>query len=378
MTILSAEVVMAKAREATGLHDFGDESFIDGLERNLTALASIPLKNETLRRLETGVIADLAKRLRIEDYHRSHPELDDQVIDGPLVVTGMPRTGTTATVSLLALDPRFRFMRAWEGRSPVPPPELDTEADDPRAVAARAVVQSAAMAAMHLSDPDGPEEDMFLLAGLTCASYRGDLPMPQDYLDWWMNNDFASTYAYTQRVLKLLQSKRPPNRWLIKSPPHFFKMRAIAKEFPNARFIMTHRNLESVLSSNASFTDALYQGACTEGSYVLDKKWIGERCLWFWAEGARRALADRAAIGEDRYIDVHNSDIVRAPVETLQAVYDQLGMSVSDELRRRWTTFQIENAKGASGGHEHRLEDYDLSPSIIRGAFKDYCERFGV
>jgi hypothetical protein len=376
MDRLTPEGALARAVEATDLDDFGDDGFRDGLERTLAAFTSLPLQPAARNQAEGGVVRGLANRLRIEAWCKSHPEVADQVIESPVSVVGLPRTGTTATVAMLALDDRFRFPRGWEGREPVPPPIAGEEDQDPRVRAARAAAHSQISAALHLSDPDGPEEDLTLLAGLNCRGFHGQFPMPDDYMAWWMADDFVSTYAYHHKTLQLLQSRRPPNKWLLKSPPNLFNMEAFAAQHPHVKFVMTHRDPAKAISSVASFYQALYQGSCEPES--LDRSWTGARALSCWAEGMRRGLEARQKLGEHRFIDVHNRDLIRDPIAVLERVYDHLGMTVSDDLVAKWRQYQQDNAKGKFGGHDHRPEDFGLDAHTIRSTFKDYVERFDL
>ena len=219
MAILTADEAKARAIALAGSDDFGPAGFEVGLERTLDAFARLPLTERAAAAAMDKTVADLANRLRIEQWYRDHPEIEDQEIEGPVLVCGLPRTGTTATVGMMATDPRYRFLRGWEAMSPVPPPEAGKEEDDPRAVSARKVAQEyASQQSQHIMDPDGPEEDLVMLAPLNMHAYNGAYPMPDDYIAWWSDADFASTYAYHRRVLKLLQSRRPPHLWLLKAP----------------------------------------------------------------------------------------------------------------------------------------------------------------
>jgi len=130
---LDVEGLEAEAREQTGREDFGDGSHREGLERLVTSL------NEEAELTETGevmlrirLVGLLASRLRVEDTYRAHPSIDDEGVEGPVFVIGLPRTGTTALSQLVAADPQFRSLRLWESSSPCPPPETATEHSDPR------------------------------------------------------------------------------------------------------------------------------------------------------------------------------------------------------------------------------------------------------
>ena len=370
----SPETVIAKAIAVAGTDDFGADGWREGLARMLDAFARIPLKPEVYTASVDKLVHDLATRLRIEQWFKDHPECAEQQIEGPVFVIGLPRTGTTATVGMMALDERFRFMRPWEGSAPLPPPIAGQEDADPRLIAARAAASAYDKPHVHLFDPDGPEEDLAFLAGLDMHSYHGAYPMPDDYLDWWLNADFTSFYAYQRRVLKLLQSRRPPNLWLLKSPPHLFRLPEIAREYPEAKFVMTHRDPVKVIASVSSLHTMLHEERCLPGS--IDPLTIGPHHLALWAEGMRRGLAARAEIGEHRFIDVRNDDVVHRPLQTFERIYAFLGMAVTPELQAKLQEYNSRNAPGNFGKHAYTPEQYGLTGQAIRAAFGSYIERF--
>lgn len=376
MDLFTPEQLMADAVAATGLSDFGADGFRDGLDRNVAALAALPLTPEARATVRAKLVSDLSTRLRIEAWCAAHPESLSQRVEEPVLVCGLPRTGTTATVAMLALDDRFRFLRGWEGADPIPPPVAGEEASDPRvAVGWGAAWRGGGTPqAMHLSDPHGPEEDMALLAGLNMRSFHGMYPMPDDYMDWWANDDYASTYAYHERVLRLLHSRRPPYQWLMKAPPNIYKLEAFAKQYPDTKFVMTHRDPAKLVPSVASVYHHLYEGRVEPGA--VTKEWTGARCLNFWAEGISRGMAARARIGEHRFIDVWNRDVVKDPIGTFEKVYDALGYSLDATLRARLSAYHEQNAQGSHGEHAYTAEEYGLSTASIRAAFRDYVERF--
>ena len=373
--VIAPEDVMQAAVERAGSEDFGPDGFHEGLRRTLDAFADLPLTQEARQAAVGKVVLDLTNRLKIERWYKDHPEVEDEQIEGPVLVCGLPRTGTTATVGMMATDPRFRFLRVWEAMDSVPPPVRAEEDKDPRALAARERAQAMDQS-QHIVDPDGPEEDLVMLAPLNMHSYHGAYPMPADYIDWWADADFSSTYAYHRRVLKLLQSRRGPRLWLLKAPVHLFKLDAFAAEYPNAKFVWTHRDPARVIPSVSSLQYRLNAERCDEG--VLDKLAYGPKFVDFWVDGISRALAARARIGEDRFVDVWNDDVVAKPIETFEALYDKLGFDFTPAVRSGLEDYNCRNARGAHGEHRYTAEEYGLTTDGIRLAFRDYVERFGV
>ncbi len=136
---LDPDELEADAREQTGLSDFGDGYHREGLERLVASMNDEADLTETGELMQRGRLgAHLVARLQVEATYREHPEIEEQQVEGPVFVIGLPRTGTTALSQLVAADPQFRSLRLWESGSPVPPPETATEHTDPRIAATEA------------------------------------------------------------------------------------------------------------------------------------------------------------------------------------------------------------------------------------------------
>jgi hypothetical protein len=372
-SLCSADAI-SQAIKLAGADDFGPHAFREGLERSLTAFEPVPLKPEMRAQVHKKIVEDLANRLRVERWYKDHPEIDEDPVEGPILVLGLPRTGTTATVSMLGLDQRFRFLRGWEATTPVPPPIAAEEESDPRVVAARDAAKSYAMAHLHLFDPDGSQEDLAYLAGMDMHAYHGAYPMPKEYVDWWLSDDFRSTYAYLDRIFKLLHSRRGPRLWLLKSPPHLFRLEAIVRQFPRVKFVMTHRDPRNVIASVASLQCSLYEERCLPGS--VDRCAVGRQLLSFWKEGVRRGLMARAALGEERFVDIWNDDVVKQPLTAFKRIYEHIGMEVTPAHIARLAEYTSRNAPGNFGQHQYTLEQYGLSERNVRDAFAAYYSRF--
>lgn len=377
MTRFDPDTLLARARAVARLDDFGEVDFHDGLDQACKSLAALPLTEAAVDAAAAKIERDLTSRLRIVEWYRGHPELENERIEGALLVSGLPRTGTTATVGMLALDERYRYPRIWEGKEPVPPPIRGEEQDDPRAMAAReAANQSNANMNWHIIDADGPEEDQLVFGGLNMRNLYAMYPMSEEYMWWWIDDNYRSTFAWFERVMKLLQSRRPPRFWLLKSPSHIFKLDALIERFPDTKIVMTHRDPAQVIASMASVFQFTYDKAC--GAGTIDRHWTGYRALSLWSEGIKRAMASRERLGEDRFVDVYNVDVVRDPVATFEKLYAELGYELNEGLREQVEDYHRRNAKGAHGSHDYSLQDFGLSDGIVRMAFSEYIDRYGL
>jgi hypothetical protein len=157
---------------------------------------------------------------------------------------------------------------------------------------------------------------------------------------------------------------------------HLFRLDAFAAEYPNARFIWTHRDPASVIPSVASLQHTLYAHRCSDGA--LDKAREGPRALAFWSEGMRRAIAARDRIGDHRFVDLWNRDLVARPVETFAALYERLDFDFTPEREVAIADYGRRNAQGAFGEHRYTAEEYGLTRDAIREGFADYVARFDV
>lgn len=372
----SADTLLDEASDATGgLGEFGPGDFREGLEVLLASLAEdADLHPDTDETVIATLRGRLVNRLLVEDWYRRHPEIEDIAVEGPLDVIGLPRTGTTALASMLSLDEGFRSLRMWEQRNPVPPPTSEGEENDARRVAyaAENAALPAELKAMHLYEVDATVEDSDIL-GMAFHGQQYTMPV-YGYHAWWRDSDNADTFAYHRRVMKLLASQRPPHRWLFKAPHHKFHLEAIVAAYPDARFVMTHRDPAKSIPSYASFVLNYFPAARV--GHDLGR--LGPEVCEHMRIGMTNAIAARARIGEDRFFDVHHTALVADPMATVRQVYDFIGCELAPEVERVMGEWYQRNRSGAHGTHRYTPEQFGLSAGQIRDDFGFYLDRFGV
>ncbi len=373
--IPDASTVIERAQSSTGLSDFGADGWQEGLERLLQAADSdLTLDQPSAARLQAVVDQRLVNRLRIEDWYRRQ-EVEPPPLEGLLVIHGLPRTATTALHYLLAQDPKTRYQRRWEISNPVPPPDATSDADDERRLAARKSGESARVSsAQHISELDGPSDDNAIL-GLDFHNQETGLPLPT-YTRWWRGSSLKTTYAYHERVLRLLHTGRPPYRWVVKAPYHNFHLGDMAAQYPDARFVMAHRDPAVSFPSACS---TVFTAQCNAlPNQPPDPVALGSFLLEHLVAGINRAMADRAAIGEDRFVDVSQKQLEADAVGTAERIYDFAGLELDSSTRASMGEWAANNRRGARGQHNYTAEEYGLTTDEIRSAFADYIERFDV
>jgi hypothetical protein len=376
---LVAEELENEARERTGLADFGEPSYRAGLDVLTIELARAELSDLGRMVWRGRLLSHLVQRLRVLDFLARHPELERQAVPAPVFMVGLPRTGTTALSHLLAQDPATRSLRVWESAQPVPPPETATEHTDARIETAAKQLDamrqlSPRLAAMHEDTPAGPTENHDLL-GMSFRTFHFEgMAFLPGYLAWWLACDMTSAYRLMKRTLQLLQWRCPPTRWQLKSPPDSFCLDAVLAVFPDARFVMTHRDPAAVLGSVCSLIATMYE---MTGKPPPPER-IGESERTSWAEAMRRLLAVRARIGEARFADVHFHELNADPLAAIRAAYARLGLPWTDAAERAIGAYAAAHPRGRHGEHRYRLADWGLDRGGVHTAFRAYSERCGV
>ncbi len=375
------EQLLQRARETTSLEDFGEDSFMEGLERLVNAADNeARFTDMGAMAFDMQIVGLLANRLQVEDWYARHPEIDEQEIVAPLIGLGLPRTGSTALSCLLAEDPNVRFIRNWESNQPCPPPETATQFTDPRIAAAEEMLRRRdetfpRMKAMVPSTATGPMEcQQYMGYDFKSQLFQAFAQIPS--YTHWLNHeaDLVPTYRYVKRVLKLLQWRCPPTRWRLKNPSHSLFIDALDEVFPDAKFWMTHRAVTSVIPSVAD----LYFELTRASSEHVDKPGLGELTADFCEIGMRRMIAFRDAGNEDRFFDIHFAPFQADPYPALQELYDFLGEEFTDETRERMAKWRAENSRDKHGGHKYDPAEFGLDLDELGRRFAFYHERFSV
>lgn len=369
------EEFLAAASAETGLNDFGDDSFREGLEiltRALRDEATLNTLGETV--LRQRILQHLKQRLQVEDWYKRHPEIEDVPINAPLIGVSLPRTGSTALSFLLAQDPNARSLRTWESSQPCPPPST-VKGPDPR-IATDEGTGRHADTKSHLpsSSPNAPTECLELMAlDFKSQIFQAFARIPS-YSDWLLDADLTSTYLYERRVLKLLQWRFPAKPWRLKTPMHLLFLDHLSAAFPDARFVMTHRDPTEVLLSVAH----LYADLMGNFTDKVDLKYVGELNVHHWSVGIDRALAFRANGHEKRFYDIHFRSMQRDPIGGVRGLYAWLGEPVTPDFEAGMERWWKQNAANREPNVHPDAATYGLDLDEIRPLFSDYTTRMAA
>ena len=378
---LSADELMAEAQAVTGLEDFGQPQFIAGLEALVASMkAEAALTDVGLAAQRQRLQGLLVNRLRIEQALREHPEIRAERIDAPLVIVGLPRTGSTLTHRLLASDPDHTAMRWWEGRYPAMLPGERRGAPTERRALGRAEVEAVVAASpeamsIHPWDFDGADEEVLLIE----HSFHSTVPeaymhLPS-YSRWVEAQDHVPAYRDLLACLQYLQWQAPERagkRWVLKSPHHLGYLDALLQVFPDARIIQTHRNPHETVPSFCSM--------CASLAAPLTRKPDARAIGAHWAAKLARNLEASAAVADRQpasFIDLHFRDLMDDPIAEMTRLYAFIGKPFDARAQAAMQAYRQDDAHQGSA-HRYRLADYGLSEAGINALFGGYMGRYGL
>jgi hypothetical protein len=377
---MDTAAVIAAAREQTGLVDFGDPATIEGLDVLCRAYESEAGFNARGKAIAQGeLVTQMANRMKVEDWLTQHPELLERPVDKPMFVFGLPRTGTTLVINLLAADPAHRSFLRWTAYDPVPPPRPEELKAGPRWKAMQDKTEMALqympqIAAIHYEDAHSPTECQFAMAPSFCAQvYESQADIPS-YRQWLFHEaDVVPAFRYEKRLLQVLQAEAP-GRWVLKNPWHPLWLDALTEVFPDAQLVMTHRDPADVLGSIGSLIQYVRQIYSDD----VDLHRIGQTFMETFRIMIDRQQAFRDAHGADAILDLQYANVVRNPMGEVRRIYQHFGETLTPAAEAAMQAYMRDNPQGKHGRHSYSLETYGLTREGVHEAFGDYIERYEI
>jgi hypothetical protein len=376
---LTIESLFSQAQETAGMNNWGrDESFKVGLGVLVDSANAGVLPDGAIKALEQQILNVLVTRLRFVDDETKHPEILDQEIKRPLILTGLPRTGTTILHDLCALDPAGRAPLEWESSNPWPAPEVATYTTDPRIATTQARIDGmlAAMPMLRTMHPWGatlPADCLsFFALSFVCSRFAASFTVPE-YSNWLANASPSGVYQMHKRALQQLQWRGPNGRWILKEPQHLLDLNQLIDVYPDACIVQTHRDPVRTIVSAASLIWTIQSILNPK----VDKKATGQQVLELFGAHLERGVTARTDKDVDsRIIDIAYSDTVTDPVGTVQRIYTHFDLPFSDEHAHRIEHHMAENQQGKHGVHKYSAEDFGLCPDELMQLMPTYRDRF--
>lgn len=378
---LTPATLLAAATRRTGLEDLGDPTLVNRLAAQVAAVDADEglsgLGRYLIRRRLVGL---LAARQRFEDFVRRYPEALEVPLEPPIIVVGLPRSGTTHLVNVLASDTRLRSLPWWEIAEPTPVIGDGPGRDgvDPRYLRMLADYEASRQmspmtALMHDRPPSSIEEECELMDLDLCAYVLEWLARVPSWRDTYFGLDQNAHYAFLKRQLQVLSFLRGPRRWVLKCPQHLEQLGPLLATFPDATIAFTLRDPVAVLQSAITMLAYGDRNRRVEvDADGLAAYWVDriERLL-------RAAVRDADLIPADQRIDVEFGEFMRDDVAMASRILQMAGLQVGDDTRGQLEAFVAGNPRGRDGRIVYDLRgDFHLDPAELYDRYAFYLDAF--
>jgi Sulfotransferase family len=385
---LDMDTLVEAAASATGLDDFGDDDWREGLSRLVVALDEEARLNQLGEQIAAGeIVTLLSNRLELIAWRRDHPEITRADIVPPIVIVGQGRTGTTILFDILAQDPGTRVPLTWEVDRPVPPPETATFETDPRIGEVDELLAGTDLLipGFRTIHPMGAQLSQECVR-MTASAFRS-ITFPTQYrvpsyAQWVMHEaDMAPAYRWHRHFLEHLQSRHPAGddgaaRWVLKSPVHIWCLDALLAEYPNAFLVQTHRDPLTIIASLSSLEQTLRSMTCDDPTIPE----IADEWADYILDGLDRSVTARqdGTVRADRVVDVTFSAFMADPFAVIRDIYEGLDLELTPATELRMRDFLAAHSRPEGGGHRYSFADTGLDAGEIRERSRRYQEHFDV
>ena len=376
---INANEILDQAKSETGLSDLGEPLFFEGLNRLIDSINNEANLNEIgIQAQPIRIQGLLTNRLRFEEDLKKFPEILDQEIIAPIVIVGLPRTGSTMTHRLLASDPNHTAMLWWEGRYPALLPgekrgDIETRMELGKAEVDAVVAASPEALDIHPWDYKGADEEILLLEHNFLSTVPESFMALPSYSEWIEEQDHTLAYEDLKKFIQYLQWQNPgreKKRWVLKSPHHLGFIDKMISVFPDAKIIQTHRDPIKTVPSFCSMCANLFEPLTTN----FDKVFIGKH----WSKKLTRALNHCMNISEqhpDNFLDLEFLNMIKDPIDEMKKIYEFIGEPFGEKTEVAMEAWREEN-KHEMGAHKYSLEEYDLTESQINDNFAKYQQKY--
>ncbi|MDH3678360.1 MAG: sulfotransferase [Acidimicrobiia bacterium] len=366
------EELVARVTDRTGLTDFGPGEVLEPLDELLRPLRDDPtLTTIGLFAWPTMLGRLLATRLQIVDFVKAHPEIRDEELVRPVIITGMPRTGTTLLYNLLADVPGSRPLMGWESMDPMPHRRLSFRKVKYRWWVRFVNTTIPQLRAIHHLQSDGPDEGLEMM-DRTLHSFNFML-YAYSYTDWLLertHREMCDSWTLWRWQLQMLQAYGPQGFWLLKAPTFMGLFPTIDALLPNARYVMTHRDLHSAIPSAMSLVTVVGASMRYAGAQVPLPRFVDRM--------AEMANQTRKQIEQRPNVQVLYPELIEDPAEIVSTILTEFGEDVPADLRRRVTDYLARHPQHKHGKHDYRLERFGLVEDDLQPYAADYARDLGL
>jgi hypothetical protein len=326
--------------------------------------------------LRSDLVRMLSNRLLLERDRNLYPAIQNERIEQPLFIIGLPRSGTTLLHTLLAADTAHRAPFVWEAMFPYPPTNERIKQRIRKTQRSIRYFQWLAptFRQVHALGAELPQECI----GLTSPSMLSDqfdtMYRIPSYRAWFLKQDLLPAYQFHHRFLQHLQRRQSARRWVLKAPAHMFALPALLSVYPDALFVQVHRTPLKAIASVSSLI-AILRSAFSDH---VDPFEVGRDALQYWADTMTTFLQHRDELSSHRFCDVNYKDIRQDPIAGARHVYAYFDWTLSPETESKMRTVLKNQPAEENGHHSYDPAQFGLRPDEVGASFAGYCDRFGL
>lgn len=371
---LDENELLKSACQRVSLDDYGPPHFREGLHRLIASLKNevdLTFLGQVLQRraIERG----LENRLQFIDLKKKRPDIFERKLNPPIIIMGLPRSGTTFLHRLIAADPVNRGLYFWELIRPVVPEHQPDMRRQTATMEYRTFRQlTVHFDHIHVIRPTEYEECIFLMVPTFQTGTFWVLAPVYSYIEWCFSAERYHLYNEYHELLKIFQAQTPGRRLTLKAPAHTGALTEIVRLIPDAIIIQTHRHPVDVVNS----LNSLIYYAHTNVARRIDVARMGRFHLKMLADDINRSMFARKYHGIDVH-DVIYEDLLADPIGVIKRIYADAGIELSRQAEENMRTYIAANPQNKHGRHTYRADDFGMTDKEINEQFTEYMDRFG-
>jgi Sulfotransferase family len=381
MSVFEVNDLLQASSERTGLSGFGPEDFMEGLEILVKGInTDVRVNPDRVDQLRERLLRLLMNRQWFAHDLEKHPEILEEDLGSPIVITSLPRTASTKLHRLLGASGAIQTPMMWETHMFARIPGLPDGGRERRIQETREYEKwiyqaSPELITGHPVFTDEPEEDMMLSEFSFRHSFLQGILNSPTYLEWIATADMQPMYDYLAMQLKYLQwqhGDKGQTPWLLKTPIHFGAEQHLVRLFGSARFIVTHRDPVKCIPSIASTTKG-WRELYTQSPKSED---IGKEHLQMFSYLASQHIAWRHANPGLNVLDLSFQEVTEDGMGTASKIFDFFDIPLTEKAERAMQQWEKDNARDKHGKHSYTAEQMGVTEQEIRAVFTDYLKRF--
>ena len=289
-------------------------------------------------------------------------DLNTQKISSPIIVIGLPRSGTTFLFNLLAKDKLNRSPLFWEMMNPLPLAKPNSIREKYRVLRSDAILYFKEKYIPNLDDLHkirsiSPEECLLIKVFALQSIMYFYMANTPTYLEYLKGSDTSESYIWHSRFLRILEETRKPERWLLKDPSHLGNLDEILGIYPEAKFIHITRDPSETLPSICSLTHQVRRGF----SNTINLNELGQQTLDFWSASNDKNEKQKAYLTSQKYFTVQYRDLIEDPINLIKDIYRNFKFHLNEDTLMSMESYIETGKKEAKAKHKYTLEDYGLT-----------------